>query len=143
MYLFRCEELLHNPPPKNWKGIFQKRFSRHYLEDVPAHLSFETTTESKIAILMKNVSESGVLIMIGHEYEFYIGECVIIEILLDQFIESSIQKTETFHLTCSIRRKQLGSMLNQCPTMEFGLEFMEESTGQKLLLQEALNYALD
>ncbi|MBF0289566.1 MAG: cyclic nucleotide-binding domain-containing protein [SAR324 cluster bacterium] len=140
IYMSRCSYLLENPPCGKWEGIFQKRSKRYSVENIPARLFFESSplAEKHVEILMKNVSQSGVLITMEPENELYAGECVMLEMdSLPWMVESAFPQ-EPLRFSCQVKRRQPGFVSDQVPALEFGLHFTDIAPEQAHVFRHAL-----
>ena len=142
MFVSRCHYLSHRPISEDWDGIFQKRSRRIKLNDLPAKLFLEHAVheENHLAVVVRDVSETGVLILTGYKNDLYIGERILIELPVDYNVVVDPQRQDTLLATCQVKRKKHGPLFNQKPSWEYGLELNELNWMQQSVLQNFLDH---
>lgn len=139
MYVFRCAHFLNHPPANDWNGVFQNRATRYHLGDLPAKLFFELgdKEDNHMAIMVRNISQTGASIIIGDNNDLYNGENLVVEIAFQNLIKEQDDDQTILKVPCQVQRRNALSQ-SDFSFFEFGLKFNGLNREQTLLLEEAL-----
>jgi hypothetical protein len=140
VYVARCGYLKDDPPPKDWDGIFQKRAARFDVGPVPGKLYFEHSLHDKAfeSVSIRNISESGILLLVRVDTELYIGERVLVEFNLRSMTHDADGGESPLSMTCQVKRGKQVILDDGRPCWEYGLEFYEMTWVQRQALQRML-----